>query len=69
MVEHGASSNEVAGSSPASPASNLECERILNAVIDYNLAEVHKKMELHGIDFDMALEMQRAVMIAETYPR
>lgn len=65
MVERGTLNAEVAGSSPASPANDAECERILNAVVDYNMDQVYKKMELHCVDFDLALEMQMAVILAE----
>jgi hypothetical protein len=37
---------------------------VLDAVVDYNLAEIHKKMALHGVDFDLAWEMQKAVILA-----
>lgn len=56
--------DEGAGSSPASPASDSDCKAIIDAVIDYNFDQVLHKMEVHNIDFDMALQMQLAVIMA-----
>ena len=49
---------------PEQPFTDLDCQRVIDAVIDYEMDEVRKKMELHHIDFDMALQMQMAVIAA-----
>lgn len=51
------------------PEQMAEAKKVLDAVIDYEMAEVRKKMELHGVDFDLASQMQLAVIEAEGEPR
>lgn len=41
-----------------------ECQKAINAVVDYNMAEICKKMVLHGVDFELAFDMQMAVIAA-----
>lgn len=36
------------------PEQMAEAKKVVDAVIDYEIAEVHKKMELHGIDFEVS---------------
>lgn len=64
MVECRSPKPNVAGSSPASPA-NFDPKAVIDAVVDYNMAEIYKKMDLHGVDFELAWEMQKEVIIAE----
>lgn len=47
------------------PEQTAEAKKAIDAVIDYNMAEIHKKMQLHGVDFDLAFQMQMAVIAAE----
>lgn len=50
------------------PEQMAEAKKVLDAVVDYEMAEIRKKMELHGVDFDLALQMQLAVIEAEGKP-
>jgi predicted metal-binding protein len=48
----------------ATDFTDQDCERLINAVLDYNMDQIRHKMLVHGVDFEMACEMQMAVILA-----
>lgn len=42
-----------------------ECERVLRAVIDFNVSRIQHKMLIWAVDWDTAFEMWKAEIVAE----
>lgn len=64
MVERFAVNEDVAGSSPASPAT-FDPKAIIEAVIDYNWSIVKQKMLIDGLSYEAAVGERLAEIMAE----